>query len=62
MSQPADRQFDSPECSARSEEGRDGEPRKRYSAPAIRAYGTLVELTRFGGSQLLDSGSNLQNP
>lgn len=37
-------------------------PRKRYAPPSLRAYGTLVEVTLFGGSQLLDSGANLQNP
>lgn len=40
-----------------------GPDRKRpYSQPALQSYGSLVDVTRFGGSQLLDSGSNLQNP
>lgn len=38
-----------------------GGGRKRYSAPRLKAYGRLAELTRFGGSQVVDSGAGLGN-
>lgn len=38
-----------------------GRPRKPYSAPRLKAYGRLAELTRFGGSQVVDSGAGLGN-
>ena len=30
--------------------------RKPYLRPALQSYGSLVDLTRFGGSQVVDSG------
>ena len=37
--------------------------RKQYIRPALQRYGALVDVTAFGGSQLLDSGvGSLQNP
>lgn len=38
-----------------------GRVRKRYSSPRLKVYGRLAELTRFGGSQLVDSGAGLGN-
>lgn len=35
--------------------------RRPYHPPRLVAYGRLTEMTRFGGSQTLDSGSNLGN-
>ncbi len=35
--------------------------RKPYQPPRLRAYGRLAELTRFGGSQVVDSGGGLGN-
>lgn len=32
-------------------------PRRRYHGPRFERCGRLAELTRFGGSQILDSGS-----
>ena len=35
--------------------------RKPYLQPALQSYGKLVDVTGFGGSQVLDSGiGNLQ--
>ena len=35
--------------------------RKRYHKPALESYGRVVDRTRFGGSQAIDSGiGNLQ--
>ena len=37
--------------------------RKRYVRPVLQRYGALVDITAFGGSQLVDSGvGSLQNP
>lgn len=37
--------------------------RKLYVRPALQAYGTLVEVTGFGGSKQVDSGAgNLETP
>lgn len=36
--------------------------RKPYLRPTLQSYGKLVDVTHFGGSQLLDSAANLQNP
>lgn len=36
-----------------------GPARKSYSAPRLKVYGRLAELTRFGGSVLVDSGGGL---
>ena len=33
---------------------------KPYSRPSLQSYGRLVDVTRFGGSLVLDSGGNLQ--
>jgi len=33
-----------------------GRVRKPYRAPRLKVYGRLAELTRFGGSLLVDSG------
>lgn len=35
---------------------------KPYRAPRLVAYGCLTEVTRFGGSQIVDSGSGLGQP
>lgn len=42
-------------------ERRAGEDRARrpYLAPRLERHGRLAEMTRFGGSQILDSGSGL---
>lgn len=32
---------------------------KPYRAPRLVVYGCLTEVTRFGGSQVVDSGSGL---
>lgn len=41
------------------------EPRARsprpYHPPRLVAYGRLTDITRFGGSQTLDTGGNLGN-
>ena len=37
-------------------------PKKPYLRPALQSYGSLVDVTHFGGSQMIDSGGNLQNP
>lgn len=31
-------------------------PRKPYRRPRLAAYGRLTDVTRFGGSQVVDSG------
>lgn len=36
--------------------------KKGYAQPSLKAYGRLVDVTRFGGSQMLDTGGNLQSP
>lgn len=36
-------------------------PRKPYRPPRLVTYGRLTDLTRFGGSQTLDSGGDLGN-
>ena len=36
-----------------------GEPRKPYRTPRLECHGRLVDLTRFGGSQVVDSGGGL---
>lgn len=36
--------------------------RRPYVRPVLQSYGALVDVTGFGGSQLLDSGASLQNP
>ena len=33
--------------------------RRSYRPPRLECHGRLVELTRFGGSQTIDSGSGL---
>ena len=33
--------------------------RRPYRAPRLECHGTVVDLTRFGGSQVLDSGGGL---
>lgn len=33
--------------------------RRPYRAPRLACHGTVVDLTRFGGSQVLDSGGGL---
>lgn len=33
--------------------------RRPYRAPRLLCHGTVVDLTRFGGSQVLDSGGGL---
>lgn len=33
--------------------------RRAYRPPRLKEYGRLAELTRFGGSEILDSGSGL---
>lgn len=36
---------------------------RQYERPALQSYGRLVDVTGFGGSQIVDSGvGNLQNP
>ncbi len=35
--------------------------RKPYTPPRLKSYGRLAELTRFGGSQVVDSGAGLGN-
>jgi hypothetical protein len=35
------------------------EPRKPYRTPRLECHGRLVDLTRFGGSQVVDSGGGL---
>lgn len=50
---------------ARREETAGGGPatlrgaRRPYRAPRLECHGTVVDLTRFGGSQVLDSGGGL---
>lgn len=39
----------------------DGSARKSYHQPRLRSYGTVVELTQFGGSLDVDSGGGLGN-
>jgi hypothetical protein len=63
MSRQASDRLDSPQS------GRDSPPGdvehaagKPYRRPSLQTYGRLAEVTRFGGSQILDSGGNLQNP
>lgn len=34
---------------------------KPYRSPRLVSYGRLTEITRFGGSQIVDSGNNLGN-
>ncbi|MFP3940664.1 MAG: hypothetical protein ACLF0P_10185 [Thermoanaerobaculia bacterium] len=34
---------------------------KRYRSPRLVTYGRLTDLTRFGGSQVQDSGGDLGN-
>lgn len=34
-------------------------PRRRYRPPRLECHGRLAELTRFGGSQIIDSGGGL---
>lgn len=48
----------------RSEPGPEtgGKGRRRYQRPSLRAYGRLVDVTRFGGSQVVDSGFGLGQP
>lgn len=41
--------------------GGSGRTRKPYRAPRLTEYGRLTELTRFGGSQVVDSGGGLGN-
>ncbi|MDX1503671.1 MAG: lasso RiPP family leader peptide-containing protein [Thermoanaerobaculia bacterium] len=36
-------------------------PRQPYRSPRLTSYGRLAEVTRFGGSQVVDSGSGLGN-
>lgn len=33
-----------------------------YRAPRLVTYGRLTDVTRFGGSQIVDSGSGLGQP
>lgn len=33
--------------------------RRPYESPSLMAYGRLAELTRFGGSAVVDSGGGL---
>lgn len=35
---------------------------KPYRAPRLVAYGCLTDVTRFGGSQIVDSGGGLGQP
>lgn len=37
-------------------------PRRPYHTPRLTAYGRLTEITRFGGSQVIDSGGGLGQP
>lgn len=62
MPQPNGDQIEHRQGRRGSPNGAEHAPRRRYARPDLRAYGTLVEITLFGGSQLLDSGANLQNP
>ena len=34
-------------------------PRRAYSAPQLHSLGRLSRVTRFGGSEIVDSGSGL---
>ena len=34
-------------------------PRKPYRAPRLERHGRLIDLTQFGGSDVVDSGGNL---
>jgi len=34
-------------------------PRRAYSAPRLQSLGRLSRFTRFGGSEIVDSGSGL---
>jgi hypothetical protein len=34
-------------------------PRRRYRRPRLECHGRLAEVTRFGGSQIIDSGGGL---
>lgn len=45
--------------SRRSGSGTGSEARRRYQQPSLRAYGKLVDVTRFGGSVVVDSGFGL---
>ncbi len=38
-----------------------GRERKAYRAPRLKVFGRIAELTRFGGSQAVDSGVGLGN-
>ena len=41
----------------------EGTAKRSYLRPALRKYGRLVDVTRFGGSQIVDSGmGTLRNP
>lgn len=35
--------------------------RKAYRSPRLVTYGRLAEITRFGGSRIVDSGGDLGN-
>ncbi len=37
-------------------------PRRPYSAPQLQSLGRLSRVTRFGGSEILDSGGGLGQP
>lgn len=36
-------------------------PRQPYCAPRLECHGRLADVTRFGGSQIIDSGGGLGN-
>jgi hypothetical protein len=37
-------------------------PRKPYRTPRLERHGRLIDLTQFGGSDVVDSGGNLGQP
>lgn len=40
-------------------QGQPRAPRRPYRPPRLSCHGRLVDLTRFGGSEVLDSGGGL---
>lgn len=57
--QPREDPSSDAELRPRSREGADQAARKPYRPPALRAFGDLVDVTRFGGSIVVDSGFGL---
>lgn len=39
--------------------GGEGPVRRAYRSPRLERHGRLAEVTRFGGSQIIDSGAGL---